>query len=54
MRLSLAESGQLRLTAEEEAAVREAIRRGIKEQAAQLRHLLGGKQTKTAVVTQST
>jgi len=47
MRLSLAESGQLRLTAEEETAVREAIHRGIKEQAARLQHLLASKQTKS-------
>jgi len=40
MRLSLAESGQLRLTAEEEAAVREAIREGIEKHAARLRRLL--------------
>ncbi len=53
MRLSLAESGQVRLTAEEEAAVREAIRQGIEEHAARLRHLLVGKQTKQAKVTQS-
>jgi transcriptional regulator with XRE-family HTH domain len=40
MRLSLAESGQLRLTPEEESAVREAIRQGIEERTAQLQHLL--------------
>jgi len=40
MRLSLAESGQLRLRPEEEAAVREAIREGIEQQAARLRQLL--------------
>ena len=44
MRLSLAESGQLRLRPEEEAAVREAIRQGIEQQATRLRHLLSGQQ----------
>jgi hypothetical protein len=53
MRLSLAESGQLRLSLKEQAAVREAIREGIEQQAARLRHLLVGKQTKPAEVTQS-
>lgn len=53
MRLSLAESGQLRLTAEEEAAVRSAIRQGIGEQAARLQQLLVSKQTKPADITQS-
>jgi len=52
MRLSLAESGQLRLTKEEEAAVREAIHQGIEEHAARLRHLLVGKQAKPAEATQ--
>jgi transcriptional regulator with XRE-family HTH domain len=46
MRLSLAESGQLRLSPEEELAVREAIREGIEKQAAQLQHLLARAQTK--------
>lgn len=40
MRLSLAESGQLRLRPEEDAAIRKAIREGIERQAAQLRKLL--------------
>lgn len=53
MRLSLAESGQLRLTGEEEAAVRKAIRQGIEEHAARLRHLLGREEIKPAEVTQS-
>ena len=46
MRLSLAESGQLRLTRGEETAVRDAIRQGIQEQTARLQHLLSGKETK--------
>jgi transcriptional regulator with XRE-family HTH domain len=46
MRLSLAECGQLRLSREEEAAVREAICNGIRQQAAQLHQLLSGKQAK--------
>jgi transcriptional regulator with XRE-family HTH domain len=45
MRLSLAESGQLRLSPSEEAAVRGAIRQGIEEQAARLQHLLANEQT---------
>jgi transcriptional regulator with XRE-family HTH domain len=48
MRLSLAESGQLRLSPAEEAAVREAIRQGIEEQAVRLQHLLANKETKTS------
>jgi len=47
MRLSLAECGQLRLRPEEEAAVREAIREGLEQQAAQLRRLLASSQTKS-------
>ncbi|PYT58127.1 MAG: hypothetical protein DMG35_18740 [Acidobacteria bacterium] len=51
MRLSLAESGQLRLRPEEEAAVREAIRKGLEQHAAQLRRLLASKQGKPEVAT---
>jgi hypothetical protein len=47
MRLSLAESGQLRLRPEEEVAVRAAIREGVEQHAAQLRRLLASRQTKT-------
>lgn len=48
MRLSLAESGQLRLSPREEAAVRDAIRQGIEKSTARLQHLLSSKQTKHA------
>jgi hypothetical protein len=51
MRLSLAESGQLRLRPEEEAAVREAIREGLEQHAAQLRRLLASKQARPEVAT---
>ena len=50
MRLSLAESGHLRLRPEEEEAVREAIRQGIEQQAEHLRKLLAGAQTKAPMV----
>ena len=51
MRLSLAESGQLRLRPEEEAAIRSAICDGIEEQVAHLRKLLMGAQATAPVVT---
>jgi transcriptional regulator with XRE-family HTH domain len=51
MRLSLAECGQLRLSADEEAAVREAIREGLEQHAAQLQRLLVSKQAKHEVAT---
>jgi transcriptional regulator with XRE-family HTH domain len=46
MRLSLAESGQLRLRPDEEDALRRAILEGIEQQATQLRQLLSGKLAK--------
>jgi transcriptional regulator with XRE-family HTH domain len=46
-RLSLAESGQLRLSSEEEAVVRGAIHDGIEEKAVRLRNLLSSGQNKT-------
>ena len=51
MRLSLAESGQLRLRPEEESAVRKAIREELEKHAAQLHRLLASKQAKHEVAT---